>query len=120
MAAKSQHVPERFEAGWLTVLDGRTEIAKHMRERWQAFTDDLGGADRMSYAERSLAERALWLEYWLASQERELAAGNDFDVGRWTQAANALHGILSKLGLERRTREVQDLSAFLASRESKP
>jgi len=76
-----------------------------MRERYRAFTDDLGGADSLTYAKRSLVERVLWLEYWLAQQERALAQGQEFDVGRWTQAVNALQGILSKLGLERQDKD---------------
>jgi len=81
-----------------------------MRERYLEFTDDLGGADSLTYAKRSLVERVLWLEYWLAQQERALAQGQEFDVGRWTQAVNALQGILSKLGFERQDK---DFTAFL-------
>jgi len=91
-------------------LDKRTALAQVMRERYRAFTDDLGGADSLTYAKRSLVERVLWLEYWLAQQERALAQGQEFDVGRWTQAVNALQGILSKLGLERQDK---DFTAFL-------
>lgn len=108
-------VPENFEAGYIGRLDRRTRIGAEMNARWAAFTDDLGGADRLSYAQRSLAERALWLEYWLAWQEEALAEGRmaDFDPGRWTQAANALQGILTKLGLERAQRDVTDLQSYI-------
>lgn len=108
--------PDKFTKGWLESLDGRTAVAQVMRERWQHFTRDLGGVDRLSYAQRSLVERALWLEYWLQTQEQELATGGDFDVGRWTQAANALQGILAKLGLERQARDVPNLAEYLAKR----
>jgi hypothetical protein len=103
MAKKKSTIPDKFEQGFLETLDGRTGIAQAMRERYQAMTDDLGGAERLSYAQRSLVERALWLEYWCAHQERNLAAGKNeaFDVGKWTQAANSLQGIYSKLGLQR-------------------
>jgi len=114
--SKLQTPPERFSQGWLAELDGRTGIAQAMRERYTVFTDDLGGAERLSYAQRSLVERALWLEFWLASQEKALASGDDFDVGRWTQAANSLQGILSKLGLQRIAKDVPDLGEYLAAR----
>jgi len=87
-----------------------------MRDRYRTFTDDLGGADCLSYAQRSLVERALWLEYWLAQQEQYLATGGEFDVGKWTQAANSLQGILSKLGLQRIAKDVPDLGKYLAAR----
>ena len=84
-----------------------------MRARFDAVCADLGGADRLSYMQRSLVERALWLEYWLANQERELATGQAFDVSRWVQAANGLQGIYSKLGLERKARDVPSLHEYL-------
>ncbi|SDU29281.1 hypothetical protein [Halopseudomonas salegens] len=108
--------PDRFSQNWLQSLDGRTSIAQVMRERWQQFTDDLGGSDRLSYAQRSLVERALWLEYWMQQQEQALAAGGDFDVGKWTQAANSLQGICAKLGLERQARDVPDLADYLKAK----
>jgi len=110
--------PKKFNTGWLSELDGRTAIAQEMRERFRAFTDDLGGAETLSYAKRSLVERALWLEFWLAQQEQALAGGSDFDVGKWTQAANALQGILSKLGLDRQAKDVPSLNEYLARKAS--
>lgn len=110
--------PQRYSHNWLSELDGRTAVAQVMRERWDAFTGDLGGADQLSYAQRSLVERALWLEFWLAQQEQELATGRDFDVSRWTQAANSLQGILAKLGLQRQARDVPSIADFIAQRRS--
>ena len=110
-------IPAQFNNGWLDALDYRTAMAKEMRDRFVALTNDLGGVDRLSYAQRSLCERALWLEYWLASQERSLAAGSAFDAGKWTQACNALQGIFTKLGLKRVPRDVPDLSEWLRERE---
>tara|TARA_R110001599_G_scaffold203973_3_gene401207 strand:- start:464 stop:820 length:357 start_codon:yes stop_codon:yes gene_type:complete len=115
MAAKQ--IPKTYAPGYLDELDGRLAVAQVMRERYRAFTDDLGGADRLSYAQRSLVERALWLEYWLAEQEQSLARGKDFDVGKWTQAANSLQGILTKLGLDRQAKDVPDLAAFMQQRK---
>ncbi|MGY6549599.1 MAG: hypothetical protein ACXIU7_11440 [Roseinatronobacter sp.] len=91
-----------------------------MRARWQAMTDDLGGADRLSYSQRSLVERALWLEHWLHIQEQALADGDyaSFDAGKWTQSCNALQGILVKLGLERRQKDVTSLQSYIAGMAS--
>ena len=114
--SKTQAPPAKFAQGWISELDGRYAVAQVMRERYRAFTDDLGGADRLSYPQRSLVERALWLEYWLAQQEQSLAKGQDFDIARWTQAANSLQGILSKLGLERKAKDVPDLQTYLKQR----
>ena len=112
---KLDAIPPKFAPGYLDRLDGRTAIAVDMRHRWQQITADLGGEDRLSYAQRSLVERALWLEHWLAVQERALADGDygAFDAGRWTQACNSLQGILKTLGIERRAKEVTDLQTYL-------
>ena len=115
---KPQTPPERFAPNWLDTLDGRTGIAQEMRQRYQTITGDLGGDDRLSYAQRSLVSRALWLEYWLQQQERTLATGGEFDVGKWVQAANSLQGILSKLGLERQSKDVPNLHDYLNQRAS--
>ena len=110
---KNSTVPSRFENGWLDELDSRTAIAKEMRDRYTELTDDLGGLERLSYQQRSLAERSLWLEFWLSSQERLLADGGEFDVGKWVQACNGLQGIYAKLGLDRITKKV-NLSEIMA------
>lgn len=115
MAARRRKVPETYERGFLHELDSRTALAQEMRARFRRFTDDLGGLDTLSYAQRSLVERALWLEYWLTQQEQALAMNSQFDVGKWTQAVNALQGLLFKLGLERKTKDV-NLADFLAQR----
>lgn len=116
--AKDEQVPDRFRSGWLTALDGRLSLARELRGRFTELTDDLGGADQLSYQQRSLCERCLWLEFWLAQQERALAAGEDFDAGKWTQATNALSGLFAKLGLQRKARDVPSLSEYLAKRET--
>jgi len=109
---------KKFNTGWLSELDKRTALAQVMLERYRAFTDDLGGADSLTYAKRSLVERALHLEYWLAQQERALMEGAEFDVSRWTQATNSLQGILSKLGLERQAKDVTSLKDYIRAREA--
>ncbi len=114
---KDAVIPGEFAPGWLAKLDGRTALAQDMQARFAEVCADLGGTDALSYMQRSLVERALWLEYWLGQQERDLASGSaDFDVGRWVQAANGLQGIFAKLGLQRRARDVTDLATYLKGR----
>ena len=58
-SSKSQPVSSRFANGWLDGLDGRLGLARELRQRFETLTNDLGGADSLSYAESSLCERAL-------------------------------------------------------------
>lgn len=111
----SNNVPKSYTAGWLNELDGRTGIAQVMRARFDALTYDLGGSEALSYQQRSLVERALWLEYWLADQERQLATGIDLDIGKWVQATNSLQGLYGKLGLNK-IRHTKDIADYLAAK----
>ena len=115
--SKAKNVPNEFTNGWLSQLDKRTNIAQLMRARHMALTDDLGGSDKLSYQQLSLVERSLWLEYFLAEQEKVLATGGDFDSGRWTQAVNSLQGIYAKLGLDR-VRQVKSVADYLTARDN--
>lgn len=111
-------VPEQFTAGFIAELDGRTAIAQDLRQRYDDITADLGGSAQLSYMQRSLVERFLWLEYWLRAEEQRLATGSEFDVGKWVQAANSAQGILAKLGLQRQAKDVPDLADFLKARKT--
>ena len=111
--SKAKNVPNEFTNGWLSQLDQRTEIAQIMQRRYNILTDDLGGVNSLSYQQRSLVERSLWLEYWLADQERLLAQGKPFEVAKWTQACNSLQGLYAKLGLHKLT-QTKDISDYLS------
>lgn len=116
---RSAEIPVKFEQGWLDMLDGRTNLAQNLRLRYDEVCGDLGGTDSLSYFQRSLIERSLWLEYWLSKQERELAEGTtEFDVGKWVQAVNSLQGIFSRLGLHRQAKPVQSLESYLHSKQA--
>lgn len=116
MSDKHAEVPQQYAPGWLDALDGRYGVARELRQRFAEVCNDLGGADRLSYMQRSLAERGLWLEYWLSTQEQALVKGGKMDVSRWIQAANSLQGIYSRLGLERKAKDVPDLQTYLRSK----
>jgi hypothetical protein len=94
-------IQTNYTPDWLQQLDKRTAIAQELRARYDALTNDLGGLPSLSYQQRSLIDRSLFLEYHLQEEERKLATGGEFDSGKWVQAVNALQGIYSKLGLKR-------------------
>lgn len=116
MQAKHTEPSKQYRPGWLESMDSRYSLSRELRARFDEVCSDLGGADPLSYMQRSLVERGLWLEYWLAMQEREMAKGQELDVGKWVQAANSLQGIYSRLGLERRSRDVPNLSDYLKAK----
>lgn len=102
-----------YKTNWLQSLDGRTAIAQELRQRQTALSNDLGGIASLSYQQRALIDRAIFLEYHLQQEELKLACGAEFDSGKWTQGCNALGGLFSKLGLNKQLKEITNLSQYV-------
>jgi len=99
-------VPEKFRAGFLSALDGRTDLAKALRANYEAVVADAGGRDEVGHVKAALVERFVWLEAILQTLEQEMAQGKidkGEALGRWIQAVNALSGLAKVLGVERRS-----------------
>ena len=99
---------------WLASLDGRTSIAVELKQRHLFLCNDLGGYHKLSYQQKSLVDRVLFLEHHLQLEERKLADGGEFDSGKWVQACNSLSGIFAKLGLLRQEKEVTTLAQYVS------
>jgi hypothetical protein len=107
-------VPAKFEPGWLAKMDGRTELAKQLRQSYDAVVDDLGGPTEIGHVKHSLVERFVFLEAVLLGIEGQLAAARTATdekearkteaelIGRWVQAVNSLQGLAKVLGVERK------------------
>lgn len=109
-------MPNQYSENWIVALDGRTRLAQAVQARYAHLTDDLGGHDRLSYSQRSLAKRALWLEAQIEMQEAALAKGEEVDTGRLTQSVNSLMGVLKTLGLDRVAHDTGSLSDYIAAK----
>lgn len=116
-ALDMNHIPARYSADWIQKLDGRTTLARVVQNRLAELEADLGGAGQLSYQERSLCRRAIWLEAMLESREAALADGAQVDEGNHTQLIHALTSLWRALGLKRRSKAV-DLSTYLKQREA--
>lgn len=115
MAGKSHEIPTAFTQDWIARLDGRTRLAQAVRERLGALQTDLGGEPALSYQERSLCRRAVWLEALVEQREAALAKGQEIDEGAHVQSINALIGVWRALGFKRRQREAPSLHEYLAT-----
>ena len=111
----SKMVPEKYTPQWLSSMDGRTTLAIQLKHRHAEICQDLGGAESLSYIQRSLVSRYLFTEFWIAQQEADMASGEDVDMGRYTQACNSLAGLANKLGLQRTARDVPSLHDVIAA-----
>ncbi len=101
--AKRSDLPTTFTPKFWELVDGRNAIAKEIRRRFQTLREDTG-AD--SYQKELLCQRAIFLAIQLETMEVETIENGKLDFGVYTQGLNALSGLLSKLGLERMSKEV--------------
>mgnify|MGYP003680834198 CR=1 FL=1 len=113
---KLKDIPTDYRPGYLDALDGRTAVAQEMRRRFDEVASDLGGAEQLSYMQRSLIARFLWAEHWLQQQEIAIAQGEAVDIGKYVQASNNLVGLSNRLGLDRKAKDIPSLNDYIASR----
>lgn len=117
MQGKNKELPGRYENDWLSKLDGRTRLAQAARQRMGQLVADLGGADAISYQERSICKRIVWLETMIEHRESQLARGEDIDESRHAANINTLVGLLRSIGLQRRARDVPTLHEYLRQKQ---
>jgi hypothetical protein len=102
-------IPDRYAPDFADRLDKRTSVAKAICARIETIETDMGGADSLSHARRSLVRRVVWLEAIIEHAEQRLAAGEAVDLGGHTQAINSLLGLYRLIGLERRQKPMRRL-----------
>lgn len=104
---RKQKLPEKFSVGFLSDLDGRTDLARALRANRDAIVTDLGGDEELSHVKNALVERFVWLEGILHSIEHDMAKGQapkTEAIGKWVQAVNSLSGLAKVLGTDRQNR----------------
>jgi hypothetical protein len=87
-------------------LDGRSRAAMRTRELVSAFEADMGGADRLSTAQRQLVQRAAILAVQCEDFEVRYSIGQPIELDMYLAAINCQRRVLTELGLERRARDV--------------
>ena len=114
---KLKEIPDCYREDLFDKVDGRLRLVKDLRSSLQELMNDLGGPDSLSYQQRSLCKRTVFLEHIISQWEEDIASGGEaIDVGKHTQCVNALIGLFRHLGLERRAKEIPDLQSYLTSR----
>lgn len=106
-------LPEKYRPGFVDEMDRRTVMGRAVHDRIAQMESDLGGADTLSHARRSLVRRAVFLELAIEGQEFGFAEGHGVDVGAYTQAMNSYLGVVRLLGIDRRQRPVKRLREAL-------
>jgi hypothetical protein len=87
-------------------LDGRTNAAKVFDRLISNIEADLGGRDQLSTIERALIEGFAGAALTLHHLNAKLAIGEPIDLGQHAQAVSAMVRVASRLGLQRRAKDV--------------
>jgi hypothetical protein len=104
----------------LNDLDGRTAAYRETRKLIDEIEADLGGADRLSTAERQIVQRAAVLGAIAADTEARWIDGQPFDPVIYCTVINAQRRLLETIGLKRRPRDVTpDLKTYLAQKAAR-
>ena len=102
---KATEVSHRYDPN--LELDGRSFVARTLRDRLRALTNDQGGAKTLSYQRLSLNKRAIHIERLIEKTfEIPLANGQPVDVNAYLAAINCLSSLFSRLGLERKSKVI--------------
>jgi hypothetical protein len=99
-------------------LDRRSNSYKAFTQLTAEIENDLGGRDALSTVARTLIEAYASAAVVLQHFSTQLALGQKIDLSQFTGVASSLVRIGSRLGLERRAREVESLDAFLKRKYS--
>jgi len=91
-------------------LDGRTSAAKVFDRLVTAIEADLGGADQLSAIERNLVQAFAGATVTLHHLNARLMAGEEINLAQHAQAVSAMVRVASRLGLQRRQKNVGGLT----------
>jgi hypothetical protein len=87
-------------------LDGRTNAAKVFDRLVADIEVDLGGREQLSTIERALVEAFAGACVTLHHLNTKLALGETIDLGQHAQAVSAMVRVASRLGLQRRAKDI--------------
>jgi hypothetical protein len=106
-------------------VDGRSLWMRRLRDLIELHLSDLGGADHVSEAERSIVRRACTLTVELERLEQGFALAGEAEpetLDLYQRTAGNLRRLLEAVGLERRQRELNppSLEQYLRNRAEQP
>jgi len=91
-------------------IDGRSSAAKLFDGLTAAIEADLGGADQLSAIERNLIQAFAGAAVTLHHLNAQLMAGHEINLAQHAQAVSAMVRVASRLGLQRRQKDVGGLT----------
>lgn len=108
-SSKQVNIARGYGRNVLDDLDGRFKPVREARARWSQLASDLGGERELSYQKQSLLWRFVFLEGWIEDQERRMLQGQAVDEAKWLSSLSSFTSLLSRIGLERKARQITPL-----------
>lgn len=112
---KPRTVARRFRPSFLSELDGRYPVVRGLKYRYGCYLSDLGGGTNLSTMEQTIIKRIVHLEHLVEQKESALIAGTGTDINEYLASVNCLSGLLSKIGLKRRAKQLS-LKDYLSAK----
>lgn len=119
-SSKQVNIPRGYGRNTLDDLDGRCKPVREARARWNQLAADLGGVRELSYQKQSLLWRFVFLEGWIEDQERRMLQGQAVDESKWLASLGTYASLLSRIGLERKARQISPLERLRQHGPSSP
>jgi hypothetical protein len=108
---RAGRVGERLALLSLDDLDRRRHAYKKTTSMIQSIERDLGGPDRLSTAERAIAQRAAVLAALASHLETQWLGGGEIDPVMLCTIDNSLKRLLEAIGLKRQPRPLNEVDA---------
>jgi len=105
--------PRKYTDDFLTTIDKRSSLSTLLRRRLGQLLDDMGGEENLSYAQRSLARRAIFLEALIQQSEEKAANGVEIEPTQHASLINSLIALYGRIGIERKVKDVVDLTEYI-------
>lgn len=116
---KPRTVAKRFRPSFLSDLDGRYPVVRGLKYRYGCYLSDLGGTANLSTMEQTIVKRIVHLEHLVERKESALIAGTGTDINEYLASVNCLSGLLNRIGLKRRAKQIS-LKDYLSANKSEP
>ena len=98
-------------------IDGRSAIARRFKDIASGILADQGGADQCSELRLQLARRFAAAAVLAEQLESRLANGEQIDIQDHALLCSTLARLASRIGIERRARDVTTLADYLQQRQ---
>ena len=106
-------IPHKFVPMFWEDHVGASLVVKEIKHRVARLQEE-AGAD--SYQKQMLCQIAVFIQIQLESMGVQSVLTGELERGIYTQMANSLSGLLSKLGLKRHEEEMGGVNAYLAEK----